>query len=125
MLRLFLASFLPSLFALVALPAFAFSPAAAPALRPALQQEKPAATVTIKGGSFAPAAVTIKAGQTVRWDNKDDRDYSIVADDKENAGFRSGTLKPGKSWSHAFEEAGTFKYHCSLRPRAKGTVRVE
>lgn len=123
MIRLFLASLLPSLLALLTLPAWALSPSDRPALhqnRPA--QDDPAETVAIKGSSFDRSSVSVRAGESVQWTNADERDHAIVADKGE---FKSGTIKPGKSWTRTFDKAGTFKYHCSLHPRAKGTVKVE
>lgn len=84
------------------------------------EQAKPT-VVTISNIQFNPDTVTIKKGQTVRWDNKDNRDHSILARDQS---FKSGTLKNGESFEHTFKEAGTFDYYCILRPRMLGTVTV-
>ena len=121
MIRLFFAALLPSLLAVIMLPALAHSS------RPPVQQRQPpvppaAASVGIGPSSFDPAAVTIKPGETVAWENSSDRDHQIVADEQH---FKSGTIKPGKSWRHTFESPGTYRYHCALHPRAKGTVKVE
>ncbi len=115
MLRLFLLSLLPSLIAALTLPAFGRSEAQ-PQRQPA-----PAATIVIKDTTFEKPKVEVKAGETVLWRNEDDRDHEVVGDKRE---FRSGTIKPGKSWSRRFEEAGTFNYHCALHPRARGTITV-
>ena len=120
MIRLFFAALIPSLLAVIMLPTLAESS------RPLQDRPPPlppvAATVGINASSFEPASVTIKAGETVGWENSSDRDHQIVADEKQ---FKSGTIKPGKGWRHTFESAGTYRYHCALHPRAKGTVTVE
>lgn len=131
MLRLFFAALLPSLLAIVMVPSLAFSEgkvAVAPATEQEDDRKKPDATVSLIRGAVAPATVTVRPGQTVRWENKDNRDFSLVASDRESPefkSFRSGNIKPGKSWDYRFEKEGTFRYHCSIRPRAKGIVKVE
>ena len=37
--------------------------------------------IEIKDKKYSPAKLTIKAGDTVVWTNRDDSDHSIVADD--------------------------------------------
>lgn len=120
MIRLFFAALLPSLLAVIMLPALALSS------RPPVQQRQPptppvAATVGIGASSFEPAEVAIRAGETVRWENASDRDHQIVAEEQ---AFKSGTIKPGKTWSYTFPSPGTYRYHCALHPRAKGSVKV-
>lgn len=84
--------------------------------------DKPDATVTMKRTQFVPEAVTIKKGQTVRWENKDDRDYLIKADDDS---FKSDNLRPKDTFDHTFKEAGTFGYKNVIRMRESGTITVE
>ena len=129
MFRLFVAAFLPSLVALVMLPSLAFSEGKlAPAPLAAQNSRRtPDATVTLVKGSLSAATVTVQAGQTVRWENRDDRDYSLVATDPESPefkAFRSGVIKPGGTWDYRFEREGVFQYHCSIRPRVRGSVSV-
>jgi len=54
-------------------------------------------------------------------DNADDRDHKLNF----AKGPSSPNLKPGKSWSRSFPEAGSFAYSCEYRPRMKGTVVVK
>ena len=79
-------------------------------------------TVTITGNRYSPAALTIKAGDTVVWKNDDDKDHAVNADDKS---FKSDNISPGDDFKHTFAKAGTFKYACRYHPREKGTVTVE
>lgn len=127
MFRLFFAALLPSLLAALMVPNLAFSGRNAPATRSQAQEEEPReldAVVNLADGRIDPAEITIRPGQRVRWQNKDDRDFSLVTSSRELKGFKSGWIKPGKSWDFRFEQAGTYAYHCSLRPRARGTVKV-
>jgi plastocyanin len=80
-------------------------------------------TVTIKDRKFNPPTLTIKAGQTVTWVNKDDHDHT-VEEDRDKDGFDSGNLSGGDSFKHTFAKAGKYKYACSYHPRMKGTIVV-
>lgn len=123
MIRLFFAALLPSLLAIITVPALALSTAQRPVLQEKRQpQQAVAATVGIQATKFEPSAAQVKPGETVLWENNTDRDHEIIGDKNE---FKSGTIKAGKSWSHSFEKAGTYKYNCALHPRAKGVVKVE
>lgn len=71
-----------------------------------------------------PADVTISAGETVTFHNEDlmPGGHTIVSDDES---FSSPPLGEDESWSHTFDEAGTFPYHIQQHPSAKGKVIVE
>jgi plastocyanin len=87
------------------------------------------ATVVIKmldmPPSFAPMQVTIKAGDTVKWENvgnsvhhaTDDPAAAIkpgdVADPAGAKPFDSGFLPPGSSYTYTFTVPGTYKYVCA------------
>jgi plastocyanin len=86
-------------------------PAAAPA----------AANVTIDNFSFAPATLTVKAGATVTWTNKDDMPHTVVSTDKS---FASRALDTGEAFTYTFGSPGTFDYFCSIHPRMTGRVVV-
>ncbi len=79
-------------------------------------------TITIKNSKFSPAALTIKSGDTVVWKNDDDKDHTVIADDKS---FKSDNISSGEDFEFAFRKAGTFKYGCKYHPREKGTITVE
>jgi plastocyanin len=87
--------------------------------------KSPKNLVTIKDRKYVPATLTIKAGETVTWVNKDDHDHTVDAtgDDDENR-FASGNLTNGDTFKHKFPKAGKFKYTCSYHPRMKGTIVV-
>lgn len=77
--------------------------------------------VTIQNMAFAPATITVKAGDTVTWTNQDGVGHSATADDNS---FDTGVLDQGKSGSATFSKAGTFTYHCSIHPNMNGVVIV-
>ncbi len=75
--------------------------------------------VEIKGFAFNPATVTISKGTTVTWTQEDSTTHSVTG-----TGFDSGGLSQGQTFSHTFNEAGTFDYGCSFHPSMNGTVIV-
>jgi plastocyanin len=80
------------------------------------------ASVAIKDFDFTPATVTIAVGGTVTWTNNGPSTHTVAADD---GSFDSGNLSQGKTFSHTFQTAGTFSYHCGIHPFMKATVIVQ
>jgi plastocyanin len=80
------------------------------------------ASVAIKDFDFTPATVTIAVGGTVIWTNNGPSTHTVAADD---GSFDSGNLSQGKTFSHTFQTAGTFSYHCGVHPFMKATVIVQ
>ena len=89
---------------------------------PATKRTARTHTITIKNSKYSPASLTINAGDTVVWKNDDDKDHTVVADDKS---FKSENISSGDDYTSAFKKAGTFKYGCKYHPREKGTITVE
>jgi plastocyanin len=88
----------------------------------ALAAGGPAATIVVAHDfMFAPTALTVSAGSTVTWTNKDDEPHTVVSD---TAVFRSGALDTDESFSFRFEKPGTYHYACSIHPRMVGTIVV-
>ena len=81
-------------------------------------------TVVVGHNSLEPGELTVKAGTTVTFENKDEMPggHTIVADD---GSFQSPGLAKGQSWSHTFDEPGTHGYSIKEHPSAKGSVTVE
>jgi plastocyanin len=71
---------------------------------------------------FAPASMTVTAGSTVTWTNKDDEPHTVVSD---TGLFRSGALDTNESFSFRFDKPGTYRYACSIHPRMVGTIVVQ
>jgi plastocyanin len=78
-------------------------------------------TVSVKRSSFAPATVSITAGDTIRWRNDDTRDHQVVST---TGTFASPVLRPGRTYSFTFTVAGTYKYRDALVPTSTGTIKV-
>ncbi len=77
--------------------------------------------VTIKGFTFAPAALSVKVGTTVTWTNQDGATHTVTFDVGDDT---SGDLGNGGTYSETFATAGTFPYHCAIHPSMKATVTV-
>lgn len=99
----------------------ALAPALAAIALPAGAQNAPAA-VAIDNFTFNPQRLTVKAGTTVTWTNKDDIPHAIAAVDKL---FKSKALDTDDRYSFTFTTLGTYEYFCSLHPHMTGTIVVE
>lgn len=97
---------------------FAFSLLAAFAAVPAFAD----ATVTIKNFDYSPMDVTIKAGETVTWQNLDGEPHTVVSTD---GAFRSKALDENDRFSFKFEKPGIYKYICSIHPQMRATITVQ
>ena len=56
------------------------------------------------------------------WTNNGPSVHTVTADD---GSFDSGNISVGKTFSHTFQTAGTFAYHCTIHPFMKATVIVQ
>ena len=85
-------------------------------------QQKP--EVKIDNFSFGPATLTVPAGTTVTWINRDDIPHTVVSADDPKA-FKSKVLDTDEKFSFAFSKPGTFPYFCSIHPKMTGKVIVQ
>jgi plastocyanin len=79
------------------------------------------ATVLISLASYQPSSLTVPAGTTVTWINRDVVRHTVTSDE---GLFDSGRLGSGESFSYTFKESGTFNYHCTIHTFMRGTVIV-
>jgi plastocyanin len=87
------------------------------------EQTKSAATnITIDNFSFAPKEITVAAGTTITWVNRDDVPHTVVNPDKK---FRSKALDTDDQFSFTFTDAGTYNYFCSVHPTMTGKIIVK
>jgi len=76
---------------------------------------------------FIPSIVTISVGETVTWANTDTAAHTATsgsAADGADGIFDSSLMMAGGSWSHTFDTAGTYGYHCAVHPWMEGTIIV-
>lgn len=80
----------------------------------------PAATsqVSVDDDFFAPDAVKVTTGTEVTWTWVGSNAHNVTAD-----GFASEAQTDG-TFSHTFDQAGTYAYVCTLHPGMEGTVVV-
>lgn len=86
--------------------------------------------VDIDAFQFQPFEVHVRPGTTVTWKNGDDVDHTATADrDPANPAipyeFSSPLLQKGDEFSHTFNRAGEFPYHCNPHPAMSGKVVVD
>ena len=81
------------------------------------------AEVKIDNFSFLPAVITVPAGTTVRWTNRDDIPHTVVSDD--HTTFKSKPLDTDEQFTYTFTKPGTYSYFCSIHPKMTGKVVVQ
>ena len=77
-------------------------------------------TVSMRDNEFRPNHVSVPSGTTVTWTNDDSFPHDVTFSE----GPASGVLDGGDAWEHAFAEAGTFDYECTIHPGMVGRVTV-
>lgn len=105
----------------IVLVAFAFGAALACLVAPGVAQTTGVA-VAIDNFVFGPERLTIKAGTTVTWTNRDDIPHTVASKDRL---FKSKVMDTDESYSFTFATAGEYTYFCSLHPHMTGTIVVE
>jgi len=93
-------------------------PSASPVVRVAAS-----AKVTIETLKYSPETIEISKGQAAQWLNNDLAPHTVTS--QSGGAFDSGSIEPDASWSHTFEETGTFPYFCTFHPEMKGAVVVK
>ena len=77
---------------------------------------------------FDPATATVAKGTTVEWINDDSTLHTVTSGSPEsgNSGtqFDSSYLSADKTFKHAFNKQGTYKYYCTLHPSMVGKIVV-
>jgi plastocyanin len=84
----------------------------------------PAAEIAVKidNFSFSPDTITVPAGSTVRWTNRDDIPHTVVDNNK---AFKSSVLDTDEEFTYKFSKPGTYVYFCSLHPKMTAKVVVK
>ncbi|MFB5617118.1 MAG: PEFG-CTERM sorting domain-containing protein [Nitrosopumilus sp.] len=76
---------------------------------------------------YIPYEITINVGEEVTWSNDDSAAHTVTAgsaSDGPSGVFDSSLFMAGTTFSHTFEEAGTFPYFCMVHPWMEGIVNV-
>ncbi|MFB5634200.1 MAG: PEFG-CTERM sorting domain-containing protein [Candidatus Nitrosomaritimum aestuariumsis] len=76
---------------------------------------------------YIPYEITINVGEEITWSNDDSAAHTVTAgsaSDGPSGVFDSSLFMAGTTFSHTFEEAGTFPYFCMVHPWMEGIVNV-
>lgn len=100
----------------------AANPEAKPAANASTAESKPTTyVVEIVDFAFSPAKLEIKAGDIVKFINRDKVKHSATSDDNI---FDTTLLGQDEEKPVTFDQAGTFTYYCSPHPAMQGTIVV-
>ena len=80
--------------------------------------------VIIKDFKFIPQEITIKRGETLRWENREKRQYHSVWFEALGEEEPEDYLFADDSYEREFNNTGVFPYRCDPHPKMTGTVNV-
>ncbi len=80
--------------------------------------------VEIRKMAFNPQNMTITAGSTVKWMNREKRQYHSVWFEAEGLPIPDYFF-PDESWERTFDVSGTYPYRCEPHPEMTGTITVK
>ena len=107
--------------ALVSIAALAFL-ARTSSVSVSAQQAAATPGVKIDNFSFGPPTLTVAAGTTVTWTNRDDIPHTVVSTE---GAFKSKAVDTDEKFSYTFAKPGTYSYFCSIHPKMTGKVVVQ
>ena len=87
------------------------------------QADETPSAITIDNFTFGSQMLTVKAGTTVTWTNKDDIPHGIAS--ANNAFKKSPALDTDDCFSFTFTTPGTYQYFCYLHPKMVGSIVVQ
>lgn len=79
--------------------------------------------VVIKDFKFTPDNLTVTPGTTVRWVNREKRQYHSVWFEQLGEP-EPDYIFPDESYERTFSGAGSFPYRCGPHPEMRGTIQV-
>jgi plastocyanin len=80
------------------------------------------AAVEIVDSNYTPAELTVAAGTTVRWVNRDEETHTVTSTTEL---FKSAGLNLGDEYTHTFTTPGVYPYSCALHDFMHGTIIVK
>lgn len=76
--------------------------------------------VLMQNNRFSPGTLTVSAGTTVKWTNRDNATHNVIS-----ATFSSSDMNQNTEFTHTFSTAGTFTYSCTHHSGMTGTIVVQ
>jgi plastocyanin len=80
--------------------------------------------VEIRGMQFVPAELTVGAGDTVVWTNRDVMPHTVTADRAAAVAFDSQQIASQATWRYEAKVAGVYTYTCTYHPTMRATLTV-
>ena len=80
--------------------------------------------VAMQKYKFIPQVLEIKVGQSVKWINKEKRQYHSVWFEKQGE-EESEYLFPDDVWNKTFDKPGVYEYRCGPHPEMIGKIIVK
>jgi plastocyanin len=77
--------------------------------------------VWIQGMAYSPSTITVTAGTTITWTNKDGVAHTVTSS---TGLFDSGSIGTNGTYSRTFTTTGTFQYYCIIHPSMVASVVV-
>ena len=74
--------------------------------------------------NFTLEDLTVSAGTTITWTNKDSAGHTSTASLASSLSWDSGRLRTGETFSFTLTEPGTYGYVCTIHPSMTGTITV-
>ncbi len=78
--------------------------------------------IEITKHKFSRPTLTVPAGTTVTWLNRDEDVHTVVSSTQ---AFRSAGLETDEAYSYTFAKPGVYEYFCTLHPLMTGKVIVK
>jgi plastocyanin len=84
------------------------------------------ATVEIRTFQFTSPVLEVPVGTEVVWVNRDAIEHTVTSGvpDSADGGFAERLPDSGATFSHTFDQAGTYRYFCNRHRSMRGEIRV-
>lgn len=69
--------------------------------------------VPMKDNDYVPQTITVDLGSVVVWENQGRSNHNVIPD-KKATGWKSKTIKPGRSFAQELDRPGAIGYFCSF-----------
>jgi len=84
----------------------------------------PSNTIVIDNFTFSPQTLTVSAGTTLTWINRDDVPHTVTSSAAPRT-LDSPALDTGDRYQVTFRSPGIYAYYCAVHPHMTGTITVQ